>query len=889
VNTLEDLTLRLYRRVTRAFPEEFQQAYGPGMLDAAEDTVRLGGPRAGLLSRLALLVRLLIDIAMRLIAEHWHDAMRDLRYASRMLLRAKGFTLAAVLCLAIGIGLTTAIYSQIRSTVLRAVPGVSETAGLVRLHRPTAYPYFEQLRDHGGQFSAVAAYMGPVPIVISQDGAQSQRIWAHLATPDYFEVLGTKAAFGRVFGAEERLPGSAQVIVISDRLWRTRFGSDPFLVGRALRVNGQAMTVIGVAPRDFLGAAPTTAAADAWIATTAPAHVAPELGRLRDSRAAAFDVIGRLKPGLSVGQAEDALDAIIRRAEQMHNDPARDSLERRVRLLPGGRMFAVRDEDLPRAIGFPLVLASLVLVMACGNVANMLLARSAARRREMAVRISLGAGRGRIVRQLLTESVLLALLGATAGIAFARWMLSGLESMRPLIPEYGYFDVRFDWQALAFAVLVAAGSGILFGLLPALRASREDIYAGLKPHAAASGHPRRLISLRNVLVFQQVTASIVLLLLTGFVVVGWQRAATVDVGFDTAHLYRVSVDPVRDGYTSERASMFFEQLSDRLRRLQGVRAASLSQTLPLAMSNSEALLSAKVDFAGGTKALGATRADRVGAGFFETVGIPLLRGRTFDRRDESDDSRVLIVNETMARQVWPGDEPVGKTVDFDGAHWQVIGVVGDIRPALPLAPTLPAVYRPITPAGFATPSTHGVTVLLRGVPGFEAAERIRAEVEALDPRVTVFQVTRMEDDVMQALYLARVATFIYGGMGVFGLILASVGLAGVTAQAVARRTHEIGIRMALGARRADVLWLVLRESSAIVAAGTIVGLAAALGLTWALASFVEALAETTQTSISDPLLLVGGPALLAALAMIACYLPARRSTRINPVTALRAE
>lgn len=889
MNTLDHLTLRLYRRLTRAFPEEFQQAYGAEMVDTAEDTVRFSGARTGVVSRIALLTRLLIDVALRLAVEHWHDAVRDLRYAGRMLLRAKGFTLAAVVCLAIGIGLTTTIYSQIRSTVLRSLPGVSDGAGLVRLHRPTAYPYYEEIRDHGGQFSAVAAYMGPVPVVISPDGAQPQRVWAHLATPEYFEVLGTSAAFGRMFGAQERLPGSAQVIVISDRLWRTRFGGDPFLIGRALRVNGQSLTVIGIGPRDFLGAAPTTAAADAWIPTTAPIRVAPELRRLHDSRAAAFEVVGRLKSGIGAGQAEDALDAIVRRAEQLHNDPAKDSHERRVRLLPGGRMFPVRDEDLPRAIGFPLVLASLVLVMACGNVANMLLARSAARRREMAVRISLGASRGRIVRQLLTESILLAFMGAIAGLAFAWWLLSGLESMRPMMPEYGYFDVRFDWQALGFAVLVAAGAGVLFGLAPALRASREDIYAGLKSHASDSGHPRRLINLRNVLVFQQVTASIVLLLLTGFVVVGWQRTATVDVGFDTAHLHRASLDPVRDGYTPERARELFEQLRERLLRLPGVRAASVSQTLPLAMSNSEALLSAKVDFAGGTKALGATRADRVGAGFFETVGIPLLRGRTFDARDESDDSRVLIVNETMARQVWPEDEPVGKTVDFDGARWLVVGVVGDIRPAFPLAPTLPAVYRPITPSGFANPATHGVTVLLRGVPGFEAATRIRGEVEALDPRVTIFQVTRMEDDVTQALYLARVATFVYGGMGVFGLILASVGLAGVTAHAVARRTHEIGIRMALGASRADVLWLVLRESSAIIAAGTIVGLAAALTLTWALASFVEALAETTHTSMSDPLLLVGGPALLAALALIACYLPARRSTRINPVTALRTE
>jgi hypothetical protein len=309
----------------------------------------------------------------------------------------------------------------------------------------------------------------------------------------------------------------------------------------------------------------------------------------------------------------------------------------------------------------------------------------------------------------------------------------------------------------------------------------------------------------------------------------------------------------------------------------------------LAMASSEALLADKIDIASGPTAIGATRADRVGAGFFETAGIPLRRGRTFDDRDQRDDARVLIVNDTMVSRVWPGENPVGRTVKLDDDTWQVIGVVGDIRPAFPLAPTRPAVYRPNTPSAFASPSTHGVTVMIRSEPGVDLPTRIRQEIESIDPALTVFQLTRMDDDVKQTVYIAQIATYSYGVMGLFGLILASVGLAGVTSYAVARRTHEIGVRMALGARRAGVLWLVLRESSVIVAAGTLVGLAAALALTRALGAFIDTMSETTRTSVSDPLLLIGGPALLAALALIACYLPARRSTRINPVTALRAE
>jgi hypothetical protein len=287
--------------------------------------------------------------------------------------------------------------------------------------------------------------------------------------------------------------------------------------------------------------------------------------------------------------------------------------------------------------------------------------------------------------------------------------------------------------------------------------------------------------------------------------------------------------------------------------------------------------------------LGATRVDRIGAGFFDTVGTPLLRGRAFTMSDETEESRALIVNETLAARAWPGADPLGQPVELDGEPWQVVGVVGDFRSAFPLAPTLPALYKPVTPSGFTAPARHGVTVAVRVVPGFDAATQLRREIASLDPDVTVLQVKRMTDEIEQALFIARVATFAYGGMGVFGLLLASIGLAGVTAYAVSRRTHEIGIRMALGARGVRVLWLVLRESSVIVLLGTAVGLLAALAATIALSSIVETLAETTSTSLSDPILLIGGPALLSGIALMACWLPARRATRIDPVSALRSE
>ena len=307
------------------------------------------------------------------------------------------------------------------------------------------------------------------------------------------------------------------------------------------------------------------------------------------------------------------------------------------------------------------------------------------------------------------------------------------------------------------------------------------------------------------------------------------------------------------------------------------------------MSGADVVMTARTDLAAGTRSLGTIRVDRVGAGFFETVGTPVLRGRSFSEADHTNDSRTVVVNETMARTAWPDAEPVGQPLKLGDDTWEVIGVVRDTRSAFPLAPTPPSVYQPVTPAGFETPSKNGVTLVVRTAPGVDGSALLAGELRSIAPDLTVVEIKQLTQEVDQALFLARVATYVYGGMGVLALILASVGLAGVTAYAAARRTREIGIRMALGARRSHVLWLVLREGAAIIVAGTVTGVLLALALTRALSGVVEALAETTRTTVSDPLLLLGGPALLVVLALMACYLPARRATLVDPITALRSE
>lgn len=784
------------------------------------------------------------------------------------------------------------MFAQVQSTVLAEIPGdVRDAPALVRLQEPVDFPGFEDLREGTTQvFTGLAGYLGPVPLTLETSDREARaRVWGHLASPEYFQVLGVRPALGRFFDARQDELATGPVVVLGESLWKSHFYSRVSVIGEALRINGHVATIIGVAPHGFVGPAPMTASADLWMPTTVSPHILPELSTLRARDVENVAVIGRLAPGVSLVQAELALETVAKRIERTYHDPNQMPEEQRIRLLPSGRMFPVRTEDLPRAIGFPLVLISLVLVMACGNVANMVLARGASRHREFALRLALGAATGRVVRQLLTESLLLSIAGSIGGVLVAGWLLSLFELMRPLLPGYVKYEVRFDWAAYAVAAGLSTLSTMLFSLAPSVRSGRQDIQSGLKPAAPSGLHGRRRFGLRNVVIFQQVTVSVVLVLLTGFIVVGWLRAASVNLGYEPQHLYFLSIDPVRDGYSADQAGAITERLRTRLRLVAGVNAVSVAQTVPLSMSGADLVLEARTKLATGTASIGSIRADRVGPGFFEAVGIPLVRGRGFTPAEQKDDARVVVVNETMARLTWPGGEPIGQHLTLGDNTWDVIGVARDTRSAFPLAPTLPAVYQPITPHGFNAPTKNGVTLAVRTSPGVDGDTLLRRELTSFDPRLTVVGVKRMTQEIDQAVFLARTVTLVYGGMGVLGLILASVGLAGVTAYAVARRTREIGIRIALGAQRTQVLWLVLREAAAIVVVGTASGLILALLLTRALGGVVEALAETTRTSVSDPRLLIGGPLLLLALALVACYLPARRATRIDPLTALRTE
>jgi predicted permease len=816
------------------------------------------------------------------------DLLHDVRYAVRQLIASPGLALVCTVSLGIGIGLNTSIYSQFRSTVFHPVPQVADPGRVVLVQQPVSYPNYEQYRDHGGQFQGLSAYIAPVPFVVSLGGA-AQRVWGHIVTPDYFETLGVRPHLGRLMGVEERDPGRTS-LVLSHRLWQSRFGADPRIVGRRVKVNGQMLTAIGVAPPDFLGPMPMMMAADLWIPTTAQARVAPELGRnaLTDRKVAAFALVGRLKPGVAMAQAEIALDAQARAIEQLHGDPGRDRPERRITLLPGGRLVPVRDQDMALVTAFPIVLVGLTLWIACSNVATMLLARAAGRRREIAIRLSMGASRWRVIRQMLTESVMLAALGGVAGYFFAVWSQSTVESFKPFMPNYVHIDLSMDWTVFAFTAGMCVLTGVLFGLAPALQATRADLAQAMKAGALARMPGYRWYSSRNILVLQQVAGSLTLLLLTGFIVLGFRNTSRVELGFDERDLYLMSLDPVREGYSPEKAAAFFDNLPDRVRLAPGVAAASLAQTPPLGALTGEESAKFQTEFYSG-KITRTTRVERVGAAYFETMGIRLAAGRDFRREDVREDPRALVINEALARDAFGGKNAIGQTLEVEGKRYEVVGVAVNVHTGFILQKDQPAAYLPMEPSRYAQPSRQGVTLVVRGAPGADAVRQAREAIAALDPELTVFQVRSIGEMVRQMLYLFELTMVMYGGIGLFGLVLAATGLAGVTAYAVARRSKEIGIRIALGALPGDVLKLVLREGVVLAGVGTAIGLAAAFAITRALASYLELLGMVTQTSLSDPLLVVGAPALLVSLTLLACYLPARRSTKVNPVSVLREE
>ena len=727
-----------------------------------------------------------------------------------------------------------------------------------------------------------------------------------IVSPEYFATLGVGPVAGRLFQPDLELPGSAPVVVVSERFWRTRMDADPNAVGRPLRVNGRSATIIGIGPKDFLGVYPINPA-DLFVPVTAGASMAPELGDdALGSDRESFRILLRLAGGATVAAAEAALDVATADPDQEAQGldgarPGAFALRPGARLLPASGLAPIPPEQRAQLFGANVVLLALVLSLACSNLAGLLLARGIRRGREIAIRLAVGASRRRLVRQFLTESVALALAGGVAGVFVAYWLVElypstvGLSTSAP-----AELTTRLDLSVLLFSFAVAVLAGVGFGLVPALVSTRADVATGLKAGPSHRARSHRRLGFRNLFVAYQVAASLMLLLVIGYLVVGYQRSTGLDTGYQTAGLYLFALDPIRDGYSADESVVILNALPRRLSELGAVRAVTLSQRAPFAdlLIRPSTRVWVPTGDDAGTVTMFPVAEERVGASYFATLGLPIVRGREFMdgdpgtnlAADASPDLDVpIVVNQTAARELFGGVDPIDRRIHAAGRAYFVIGVVQDARSGFMQPEPPPTVFLPLTSEATGRASAQGTTVVVRGTLASGTIAGIRAEVQSLYPDLAVFNLRTMDGQLDQFNALAQQASMMGAGLGGFGLMLACIGLAGVTTQAVARRRKEIGIRLALGSSRGRVTGLVLKEGVVLVAVGTALGLAGAFVLSRVFSATNAELARLFAVGAGDPVLLVGAPLLLGGLALAACYLPAHRAARIDPLSSLREE
>ncbi|HVF43829.1 MAG TPA: ABC transporter permease, partial [Pyrinomonadaceae bacterium] len=706
---------------------------------------------------------------------------------------------------------------------------------------------------------------------------------------NYFDVLGVGAAAGRTFVEDEgRTP--SPVVVLSHDLWRTRFGSDPSIVGRRISLNGLGFNVVGVAPQSFTGTE-AGLARSLWVPLSmepvlnpraADAQTGarqPEL--LRDRNSHWLAVLARLKDGVAREQAAAELEGIARRVAESNGGQVTEETLRRVRLLQmsGGMDPGDREEALPIA-GLVMGVVGLVLLIACANIAGLLVARAAVRRRETAIRQALGATRTRLVRQWLTESVLLGVAGGALGLLLALWANDLMVSYAGGTP-IASLDIRLDYRVLAFTLFVSVATGVVFGLAPALQASRLDIVTALKTEDTLARSGSRRSRLRAAFVTAQVTLSVVLLVCAGLFIRSLRNAHTIDPGFQVERALTVTVDLGLLRYKEQEGGNFYRELLSRVESQPGVERASLVRFAQLGNSFAQGLVVAEGKSSGGEEGIGAGF-NVVGPRYFETIGTRLVRGRDFNDADREGAPKVAVVNETLAALLWPGEDALGKRLSFEGARGPFLEVVGVARDgkyrSLGDRPR-PYVYTPLfqsyQPRMTLVVRTSGEPTALAGA--------VRGQLRALDPNLPVAEVRTLEEQFDLSLLPARVAAYTLGGFGLLALALAAIGVYGVVSYSVAQRTREIGVRVALGARAGDVLRLVLGEGLSVVGLGLLLGLLVSFAAARLFSNFLYGVGA------ADPLTFVFVPALLGAIALAAGYLPARRATKVDPMVALRHE
>lgn len=805
-----------------------------------------------------------------------NSVFQDVRYSMRMLLKHKGFTVVAVLTLALGIGVNTAMFSVLNTFLFRSLP-YPQSEQLVRIFRTSPHSqswphsvanFFDQ-RDQNTVFEKMAAY-NFTSRNLAEEGQTAERLRSLAGTADFFPIFGVAPAHGRVFRPEEFEPGADNVVILTDQFWTRRFGSDPDIVGRTIQLDGKTVEIIGVMPPGFDHPI-LWGPVDIW----QPLAFSKE--QRTNRRVNYLSSFARLKPGVTVEQAEQSIIALAANIGTQNSSNEGESL----RLEPLQRSIS---DDIGRTVmWFTFGLAGFVLLIACANLANLQLVRTAARSRELAVRAALGAARWRLLRHSLTESIVVALIGGVISLVIALWAVQFISNR--LFVDLPGASVELDYRVFGFALLCSVLTGVLFGTVPAWFASRADVNLALRENARGSTAGRSQHRLRHMLIVGEVAFAMVLLAAAGLFLRGLHRFINADPGWRVDGLVTAQMVLRGDKYESDKQRVaFVTELENRLRTLPGVQHAAIGASHPVfGFSSSNSFVVEGRPEPPADK-LPEIFIEPVSIRYFETLGARLQQGRSFNEADVADRPRVIIINEATAQSFWPNETPIGTRISNAGPNrefFEIVGVVNDL--AFPGSLGEPYTrFEAFVPLAQSAPDY--LTIVLRTSASAEAlSNSLRNAVAGLDPNLPIYRIRSAQSWVDQGLGSISLLGSLLGAFAVVGVMLAAIGIYGVVSYTVVQRTGELGIRMALGAQTRDVLWLVLSKGAVLVVIGALLGVAGAYGVSRLLIALIPSLPTR------DPLILAITGLALVVIALVACYIPARRATRVDPLVALRSE